>query len=130
MPTQPSSGDRRAFVVTTALAVAVVVVVWVLGLRATVARGVAGARETLSSVADTAGSVREQAQPDLEAISAAKAGFQQMIADEQDAEEARGAAIDAVAGIMADQISGTDAASDSEELAESSEPTKEEALAE
>ena len=65
-----------AFIAFTSLAVAIIVAVWGWSVRMTVEQGVAGAREMVASVADTAGNVRAETQPDPEVLSAVKAGFQ------------------------------------------------------
>lgn len=106
MPSR-SPRDRRAFIACTALAIAIIVAVWVWTVQLTVANGMAGAREALSTVADTASEVREETRPDPEAVSAIRAGFQGMI-DARDAEkEEASAAVDAVAQIIAEDLNGT-----------------------
>src|SRR3989339_714045 len=114
--TQPSRRDRMAFIAFTSLAVAIIVAVWGWSVRMTVEQAVAGAREMVASVADTAGNVRAETQPDPEVLSAVKAGFQEMI-DQKIAEgEQRQDAVDAVAEILAQDLQGAGAvvADDSE----------------
>ena len=107
MSSPRSKHDRNAFIACTAVAIAIIVGGWVWTVRITVIQGVEGAREMLSTVAETAGDVREQAEPDPEVVSAVKAGFQGMM-NEQAAEKAeadeREEAVGAVAELMKNDI--------------------------
>lgn len=107
MSSSRSKSDRHAFIVCTAVAVAMIVAVWVWTVQRTVAEGVAGVRATFSTVSQTADDVREQSRPDAEVISGVKAGFQELI-DKKAAEEAeeqeREATVGAVAELMKNDI--------------------------
>lgn len=103
----PSKHDRRAFIACTAIAIAIIVAVWVWTVQITVVQGVEGARQMLSTVVETAGDVREEAEPNAEVISAVKAGFQGMIdekASEQAEAEERQETVNAVAELMKNDI--------------------------
>jgi hypothetical protein len=118
----PSKRDRHAFIACSALAIAIILAVWIWTVRITVSQGVAGAREVFSDVAATAGDVREEARPDEEAVTAVKAGFEGMIEARKAEEEERDAAVNAVAEIIAGELRGTEESDGTEGPKETDEP--------
>jgi len=107
----PSKHDRRAFIACTSFAIAVIVGVWAWTVRMTVLQGMSGAKDVLSNVTETAGTVREQTQPDLETVSAVKAGLQRVIERKATENAERQGTVDAVAEMMSDGLGGTTEAS-------------------
>jgi hypothetical protein len=104
MPRLKSKHDRLAFIACSSTAIALVVAAWVLSVRTVVQSGVAGAKETLTGVAETARDVKEQSSPDPETVAAIKSGLKTIFsADEVQAE--RRQAVEAVAGMMAEGLS-------------------------
>lgn len=105
--------DRVAFVACTAVALAIVVVMWVLGVRSVVADGLAGTKAVLSDVASTASDVKQQTAPDKETIDAIKAGIKTVLTQPAEDEGAsREAAVGAAAEIMAENLAAEETTAD------------------
>lgn len=117
MPRSHSKHDRTAFIACTALALAIVAVMWALSVRSLVVGGLAGTREMLSSVASTASEVKRQTAPDQEAIDAVRAGFKAMLTSSAEEEEGtdREEAVSAAAEIMAKEFDGSEESGESKE---------------
>lgn len=102
--------DKIGFYACTALALGVIVVMWIFSVRSIVGQGVQGTKQVFSEVADVAGDARRQTTPSPEAVAAVKEGLKsivtkQAVVDESADEQATEAAtIDAVAQLMKNDV--------------------------
>lgn len=120
MPRPRTKHEHAAFVACTAVALAIVVGMWVLSVRSIVAGGVAGTKEVYSSVVSTASEVKQQTAPDQETIDAVKAGFKTIFTPpaEEEAGTEREDAVSAAAEIMAEKIAAEETEAEPDVLEE------------
>lgn len=81
--------DRVAFVACTSLAIGIIVVIWVMSMRAIVGQGVQGTKNMVSEVSATAGEIRRQTAPDPETVADIKGALMEIVTkpSEEAAEE-------------------------------------------
>lgn len=72
--------DKIGFYACTALALGIIVVMWIFSVRSIVGQGVQGTKQVFSEVADVAGDARRQTTPSPEAVAAVKEGLKSIVA--------------------------------------------------
>lgn len=107
--------DKIAFITCTSLALAIVVGMWIWSVQSVVRSGVAGTKELLSDVGETASSAREEIQPDSESVQAVKDGLKELMKPTEVAVEQRQEVVEAVAEKMKEKLEESNEPQESDE---------------